>query len=236
MKELDIVNTIRAIERESKVFNDGGATFIKYLAQEIFYMLDENKNCLFDFFEKEIKQNRYGFFSIVLQLVIELKSIEFATRIESIYLQNKNTKDEIWQYSMIETLLKLNYITTSSIYDDFIETYFKEHPDNSFFILVQYCNINQAKGLPLLSDFYSKYLLNNGKMKSFLESRIGFLVDYLIAKSSLSELNRLVVVKNKEAGLYLRKILLNYLNSNWATKYENELIEKEKKALKHLPI
>lgn len=233
MNELDIVAIIKDIEKQHKAYKDGGMTFIKHLAQKVLNTVDEDKVQIFDFLVKEIEQNKHGLFSIALQTIIELKSLELAPAIEKIFIQNRNSKDEVWKYSLIEALLKLNYAAPTSLYYDFITNYLKNNPNKGYFILVQYCNVDPEKGLPLLSDFYSKFFLENSEMKSFLESRIGFLVNYFIQNPEdyLYELNKLVLLKNKDAGRHLKKALLDYFNSSMAEKYPNDLIEKEKKSL-----
>lgn len=233
MNELDIVDIIKDIEKQHKAYKDGGTTFIKHLAQKVLNTVDEDKVQVFNFLIKEIEQNNNGLFSVALQTIVELKSIELVPAIEKIFIQNRNSKDDAWKYSLIEALLKLNYSVPKSLYYDFITNYLKNNPNKGYFILVQYCSIDPEKGLPLLSDFYSKFFLENSEMQSFLESRIGFLVSYFIENPGdcLSELNKLVLLKNRNAGRHLKKVLLDYFSSSMADKYPKDLIEKEKKLL-----
>ena len=229
MNNSDIANIIKDIKKEYNAYKDGGRTFIQHLAQKIQNTVDEDKTQVLNFFLQEIENNSHGLFSVALQTIIELKYISLAPEIEKIFIKNKGVKDESWKYSIIETLLKLNYVASSSLYHDFIIDYMKTNPGKEFFILVLYCTIEPEKGMPLLSDFYAKFFHGNSQMQSFLESRIGFLVSYFTENNqlSLAELNRLVMLKNEIAGQNLKKALLDYFDSNLASKYSKELIGKD---------
>ncbi len=233
MKDIEIANIIKNTEKQHEYYKDGGITFIKHLSQKVLNTVDEDKVQVYNFFIKEIEQNKNGLFSIALQTVIELKLIELAPDIEKIFILNRNLKDDTWQYSIIEALLKLNYTVPKSLYYEFITNYLKNNPNKGYFILVQYCNVDPEKGLPLLADFFTKNLLKNSNMQSFLVSRIGFLVSYFIgnARNYISELNKMVLLKDKDTGKYLKKVLLDYFSSNMVGRYPQALIEKEEKAL-----
>ncbi|HQN99335.1 MAG TPA: hypothetical protein PKU86_07780 [Bacteroidales bacterium] len=238
MKDVEIIDIINDIEKQYQSYKDGGLTFIKNLAKKVLNTVDEEKNEILVFFLNELEYNRNGFFSIALNTIVEMKAIELAPNIERIFIKNRNSNDESWGYSIIEALIKLNYTEPKLLYFDFVNNYLKNKPNKSYFLLVQYCNIDSDKGLQLLADYYSKFLLEDLEMKNFLESRIGFLVSHLIKSSdgTLSELVKLVILKNKNAGRHLKKVLLDYFNSDMAKKYPNILIEKEKKALHALKI
>jgi len=226
MNDSDIVNVIKDIEKQYNAYKDGGRSFIQHLANKIQNTVDEDKVLIFDLFLDEIEQNINGLYSIALQTIIELKQIELAPEIERIFIKNRNVKDEKWSYAIIETLLKLNYATP--IYYDFITHYLKDNPGKGFFLLVQYCNLDPDKGVPLLSDFYSEFFQGDSQMRRFLESRIGFLVDYFMENKQLDlgKLYKSVIAKNRMAGQSLRSTLLNYFNSSLADKYPKDLVEK----------
>lgn len=172
MNDSDIANIIKDIEKQYNAYKDGGRSFIQHLANKIQNTVDEDKVHIFDFFLDEIEQNVKGLYSVALQTIIELKQIELAPEIERIFIKNRNVKDEKWSYAIIETLLKLNYATP--IYYDFITHYLKDNPGKGFFLLVQYCNVDPDKGVPLLSDFYSDFFKGIVRCKSFWKAGLVF--------------------------------------------------------------
>ena len=229
MKESEIINTIENIRHQFKSYKDGGISFVEYLAQTLLNTVDEDKKDVFNFFLDEIKLDKYGFFSIAIQTIIEMKAEELSTQIEKIYNENRHLKDENWQYSIIVSLMKLKYTKSEFLYSDFVNSYLEKQPNNAFFLLVQYCNVDPEKAIPLLSKFYIENWFRNEVMSTFLYSRIGFLVTSLIDDSNdnLSELVKLTYYKNNKIGLHLRNCILNFLSSSMTIQYSSELINAE---------
>lgn len=233
MTKFEIINIIRDIEKEFKSYKDGGLSFIKHLADKLLNTIDEDKNDVINFFLDEIKNNENRFGEIALLTLVEMKALELAPYIEGIFNEVATKKDENWKQSIIEALMKLRYVEPKALYYEYVTSFLSKQPDNAFFLLVQYCNVDPANAIPLLSEFYVKNLLRNVDMQGFLESRIGFLVSYFIENpgDNLFELNKLVLLKNRNVGQHLKKILLCYFGSSMAEKYPKDLIEKEKRLL-----
>ena len=104
-----------------------------------------------------------------------MRASEIAPDIERIYEEAKSLKDESWKRSVIEALMKLRYIVPKTLYSEYVSSYLSKYPDDAFFLLVQYCNVNPEEALPLLAGFYANALVGNIEIRSLLESRIGFL-------------------------------------------------------------
>jgi len=227
MKKSDIVNTIKDIENQFESYKDGGRAFIDYLAKRILNTVDEEKNEVFKFFLNEIKTNENGFCEIALLTIDEMGALELAPGIESIYNEMKHIKDDRWKHSVVETLMKLRYSKPKLLYAEYVSSYIKKQPDGAFFLLVQYCNVDPEKALPLLSEFYVEYLFKNTEMQGFLESRIGFLVSYFLKNLNdyLPDLVKQTLAKNKKVGLHLKSLIVNHLNSGWYKGYSKVLIK-----------
>ncbi len=237
MTRASIINMIKEIEGQFKSYKDGGKSFIKYLSKKVLNSPDDEKRELISFFLDEIKLDRNGFYSIALQTINEMRTVELAPRIEKIYNEVAPYKDEQWKYSIIELLMKLRYDSPKGLYSEFVTSFLKSHPEKSYFILIQYCNVDPERAVPLLSDYYANYFLNKD-MQDFMDSRIGFLFSYFIENpiDYFPDLIRRTFVRNKAAGLHLKELLIEYLNGDMAKQYPQALIEDKLKELKNLRI
>lgn len=238
MNRSDIVNMIRDIEGQFKSSKDGGRSFIKYLSNKVVNTRDEEKREIVSFFLDEIKLNKNGFYPIALQTISEMGEQELAPSIERIYNEIASDKDEQWKYSIIELLMKLRYGSPKALYSEFVTSFLKDQPERGYFLLVQYCNVDPEHALPLLSNFYANYLVSGKEMQGFLESRIGFLFSYFIENPTdhFSDLIRQTFIKNNEAGLHLKELLIEYLNSSMAKQYTKDLISDKLEEFRNLKI
>lgn len=238
MTKLEIINIIKDIEEQYKSYKDGGLSFIKHLANKVLNTVDEDKNEVIKFFLDEIKNNDNGLGEIALLTIVEMRATEFAPYIEKIYDEIATQKDENWKQSIIEALMKLRYVEAKVLYHEYVTSFLNRQPDNAFFLLVQYCNVDHDSALPLLSEFYVENLLKNDEMQGFLESRIGFLVSYFIQNQVdyLPELIKQISSKNRDVGLHLKELILDYLGSNMTSRYSRVLINNRIEALKNLKV
>jgi len=227
MNRTAIVNMIRDIEGQFKSSKDGGRSFIKYLSNKVVNTRDEEKREILSFFLEEIKLNENEMYPIALQTISEMGEQELASSIERIYHEVALNKDEQWKYSIIELLMKLRYDSPKALYSEFVASFLKNQPDRGFFILVQYCNVDPEKAIPLLSDFYANYLEQNMQMQDFLESRIGFLFSFFVENpiDYLPDLVRQTLMRNNRAGMHLKELILNYLKSDLVKHYPNTVIQ-----------
>lgn len=232
-----IINMIKEIEGQFKSYKDGGQSFIKYLSKKVLNSPDDEKREIISFFLDEIKLDRNGFYSIALQTINEMGTQELAPSIEKIYNEVASYKDEQWRYSIIELLMKLRYGSPKALYSEFITSFLKIHPERGYFILVQYCNVDPERALPLLSDYYANSFLNKD-MQDFMDSRIGFLFSYFIENpiDYFPDLIRQTFVRNKAAGLHLKELLIEYLNGDMTKHYPKALIQDRLKKLKNIRI
>lgn len=238
MTKFEIINIIKGIEEQYKSYKDGGLSFIKHLANKVLNTVDEDKNEVIKFFLDEIKSNENGFGGIALLTIVEMKASEFAPYIERIYNEIATQKDENWKQSIIEALMKLRYVESKVLYHEYVTSFLNRQPDNAFFLLVQYCNVDPDSALPLLSEFYVKNLLKNAEMQGFLESRIGFLISYFIQNpvDYLPELIKQASAKNRDVGLRLKGLLINYLSSSMTSQYPRVLIDDRIETIKNLKV
>ncbi len=213
MKNREIVESIEALAIEYKDYKDGGNALIKKLAFMIESTTDDEKTKLFDFFLSEIQYNDNKLWSLCLETLVEMNMVSLAAKLENIYIVEQRTKDDIWKFELINSMLKLQY--KSNIYTNYIKTLIIEKPGNGYFLLIYYSSINPDIALNILSDFYAKYLDSDKKIQVFVKSRLNFLFEYIL-KNSIHFVPKLVQVtskKNKKAGLFLKKIFVEYLQS-----------------------
>jgi hypothetical protein len=238
MEESSIIKTINDICQQYKAYKDGGISFIKHLAKQVLNTVDENKDEVINFFLNEIKTNINGFGEVALLTIVEMKASELGSAIKKIYDEEKSLKGEEWKHSIIEALMKLRYKVPKTLYSEYVSSYLRKHPDDAFFLLVQYCNVDPEEALPLLAGFLTKALVGRIEIRSFLESRIGFLFSYFAdnPKDYLPDLIRQTAAKDKKAGLYLRNMLLDYFNSNMVKQYPSNLINAEREKLNKIEI
>jgi hypothetical protein len=238
MKEASIIKIINDIEQQFKTYKDGGSTFIKYLTSKVFNSIDEDKNEVIKFFLNEIKTNINGFGEISLQTIVEMRALEIAPEIERIFEEEKTLKDGHWKHSVIVALMRLRYTVPKTLYSDYVSSYLRKDPDNAFFLLVQYCNVDPEEALPLLSGLYAKALVGNNEMRNFLVSRIGFLFSYFMDNPNdyLPDLILQTANKNREAGLYLKNLLLNFIKGNMTKQYQRNMINNEQEKLNKIEI
>lgn len=239
MNELEIVNTIKSLQKESQKYKDGGRLFIKNLARKVLNISNAQKKYIVRFFIKEIRFNKYDLGGVSLATLEEMNASEIAYNIFQIYNDISEEKNEEWKRNIIESLLKLQYKAPKQFYYDYITEYTKKDSSGyAYYLLVLYCNVDAEMALPLLSEFYTKNFDASNDIKGFIENRISFLIGYFFknSKDYFPRLIELVSLKNKNAGQHLKKVLLAYFNSDCARKYPNILIEKEKKALQALEI
>ncbi|MBP8766342.1 MAG: hypothetical protein KBH30_12555 [Ferruginibacter sp.] len=236
MENLNIISSINDIRQQYKGYKDGGISFIEYLANKVLNTVDEDKNEVIKFFLDEIKSNENGFAEIALLTIVEMRAIELAPDIEKIYYEIAPFKEENWRHSIIEALMKLGYVEPKTLYREYVTSFLIKQPNNAFFLLVQYCNVDPKEALPLLSDFYVKNLCDNKEMQSFLESRIGFLVNYFLQNpiDYFPELVKQTTARNSGVGTYLKKSLLDYLNSKMVEQYSEKLINDRKNNLERM--
>jgi len=233
MKESSIIRIIDGISQHYKAYKDGGRAFIKHLANKVLNSVVEDKGEVIKFFLNEIKTNENGYGEIALQTFVEMRASEIAPDIERIYEEAKSLKDESWKRSVIEALMKLRYIVPKTLYSEYVSSYLSKYPDDAFFLLVQYCNVNPEEALPLLAGFYANALVGNIEIRSLLESRIGFLFSYFIDNPNdyLPDLIILTAKINREAGFQLRNLILEYFESNMVKLYPENIINNEREKL-----
>lgn len=228
-----IIDVINNIQNQYRNYKDGGLTFIEQLAKRVNNTLDNEREDVIAFFLNEISNNEFGFGEIALLTFIEMNAIEVAPNIASIYYEKKDLKDDRWKSSIIEALMKLRYKEPKKLYADYVTSFLIKKPDDAYFLLVQYCNVDPELALPMLSDFYVRNLFRDAEMQSFLESWIGFLFSYFIKNpiDYFPELIKQTTDKDRAVGLHLKELLLEYLSSKMTNQYPKALITERIKAL-----
>lgn len=221
----EIIKVIKEIQRDTYTYKDNGDTFYKRLAQKILNTVDDEKEQVLDFFLQEIKSNEYGLCGTALVVIEEMKAVELCPRIVDIYNEVSKYKDDDWQRAVVSVLMQLRYLPPKDLYHSYILEYMKKNK-NSFYLLVQYCNVDPNEALPLLSkelveNILSEELLSKPpeKIGNSLQG-IGVLIGFLIANFKnnptdyLPELLKFVYVKKPKAAIYLKAVIdtvVNYL-------------------------
>lgn len=235
MTDIEIVDVIKHLHKECECYKDGGITFIRRLAQKLNNTIDEDKNTVYNLFFKEIRNSDNGYIrSVALETFKELKSIDVCPILEKIYREVNATRDEEWKRSIIDTLMVLKYDKPKDIYYEYVSHYLKNNYDNALYILAQYSNVDWERALPLLSSYYSENLLQYNNIQHQMIIRIGYLIHYIMENkdSYFSDLLKQVAIKNKNAALSLRELIINFLNEN--TSSSNYTKERSKKIVGEL--
>lgn len=222
-----IIEVIKKIQREYYTYKDNGNTFYKQLAQKILNTVDDERDLILDFFLREIRSNENDLCGTALVVIEEMKAVELCPRIVDIYNEVSKYKDDEWKRAVVYVLMQLRYLPPQKLYHNYVLDYMKNNKD-SFYLLVQYCNVNPKEALPLLSEELVKNILSEelllqipAKIINSLEG-INVLIAFLVAyfknnpNDYLPDLLELVYMKKPKAAIYLKTVIVNYLNSEFA--------------------
>lgn len=234
MTTKQIIEVINSFDKEYQGYKDGGREFIKQLAKKLLNTVDEDRLEVIAFFLNEIRTNENNFGQVALVTIVEMNASELGADIEAIYNEMWPSKDERWRYSIIEALMRLRYTPPKLLYKDFVNAYLKDHHDKSFFLLVQYCNVDPEEALPLLSEYYVTDL-SEVKNKDYI---IGYICSYFL-KNPLNyfpDFVRLITKINKDAGFHLKSLLLKYLNSERPKRFSKTLINDRIESLQKIEV
>jgi hypothetical protein len=234
MRDTEIISIIDDIHNKNSYYKDGGLSFISELTKKLDKTNYITKMEVIAFFLKEITYNKNGYEEIGIVVLQELGNIEIAPYIEQIYINHSQSKTEKWKYSLIETMFKLRYTEPKLLYFKFVQDFIKKTPiEKHLFLLIQYCNVDSESAIPLLAEYYSNYLTNRGNISDFIESRIGFLYSYFSKnpKNNFKELLEKIALKNKENAIYLQKLLLKHLDSDFVIDTTKEELNRKKEEL-----
>ncbi len=223
-----IINIIKEYEREYAILRKDSDTFHKILATHLLNTVDDEKEQVLNFFLREIKSNEHELCMTALAIIVEMKEVELCPRIVDIYNEINKYKDDEWKrVVVVYVLMQLRYLPPKDLYRNYVLNFMKKN-ENSFFLLVQYCNVNPVEALPLLSNELVKNILSE-KLLSHPPERvsnslqgIGLWVAHLIAnfknnpEDYLPKLLNLVYAKNNKAGVFLKNAIVNYLSSEFA--------------------
>jgi hypothetical protein len=238
MTKLEIIKIIKEVKELYKSYKDGGLSFIQHLANKLINTVDDDKNEVIHFFLDEIKNNENGLANVGLLTIVEMGASEYAPYIKRIYEEMAQQKDENWKYSIIEALMKLKYVEPKELYHEYVTSFLRRNQDSAFFLLVQYCNVDPDSAIPLLAEFYIKYIFRDNQMQSFLENRINYLVAYFLENpiDYLPELIRQITVMDKNVGLYLKRLIIEHLSYKITCIVPNKLIKDRIESLKKLEV
>ena len=234
-----IICVIKEYEREYAICRKDSNAFHEKLAKKILNTVDDEKEQIMDFFLREIKSNEYGLCVTALMLIQEIKAVELCPHLVDIYKEVSAYKDEEWKKNIILVLMELRYSPPKELYQNYVLEYLNLNK-NSFYLLVQYCNVNPQKALLLLSNelvenILSEELLTHPpeKIGNSLQG-INVLIGFLIASFKnnpndyLPELLKLVYKKKAKAAIYLKSALINYLSNDFAKRsYSQYWLDKE---------
>jgi hypothetical protein len=241
-----IINIIKEYEREYAILRKDSDAFHKRLATKLLNTVDDEKEQVFDFFLREIKSNENDLCGTALIIIEKMRAVELCPRIVDIYYEISKYKDDLWKRAVVSVLMRFRYLPPKDLYRSYVFEYMKKN-EISFFLLVQYCNVNPVEALPLLSNeiiekMLSEKLLSQPpeKIGTSLQG-IGLLIADLITNFKdnpndyLPKLLEIVNAKKHKAAVYLRAVIINYLSSEFAKySYSKSWIDNEINKLNNL--
>jgi hypothetical protein len=176
---------------------------------------------------REIKSNENGLWTTALVIIERMKAIESCPRLVDIYYEVGKFKDDEWNRAVVSTLMKLRYLPPKDLYRNYVLKCLKRNLD-SFYLLVEYCNVDPVEALPLLSGELVDNILSEEvlscpipKIGKSLQG-VSLLIAYLIIAFKsypddyLPQLLELVNLQKPKAALYLKEVVANYLDSEFA--------------------
>jgi hypothetical protein len=222
-----IITVIKEYEREYAILRKDSDAFYKIVATHLRNTIDNEKKQVMDFFLREIKSNMYEMRYTVLAIIQEMKAVELCPYIVDIYNEQKINMDNECKRAIISLLMRFRYLPPQNLYKQYIVDYMKNNK-NSFYLLVQYCNVSPKEALPLLAkEFVENILSKEDILNNLIPINnslhgiyilISFLV-YHFKKNPvdyLPELLELIYAKNPKSAIYLKDIIIDYLNSEFA--------------------
>ena len=208
-----IINILRSLECEydANHYKDGGCEFIHQLSTKLSVTVEDDKESILKFFLNEIEFNNNNYRSIALKTTVEINAIELAPKLEELYKKWHLSKDDHWNYTLIEAMLQLKY--RSSIYEDFIIYYSQKDPEKSFPLVLYYCDIAPEEGLVILSQTCLFFLQKESANWSLFKSKLTFLISHVLKNKTFSFLALIQKISsiNKNEGNEFKKCLINEL-------------------------
>ncbi|MDR1543946.1 MAG: hypothetical protein LBS50_05980 [Prevotellaceae bacterium] len=229
-----IINIIREYEHEYAVLQKNSCDFHKIIAKQLLNTDENEKQQVLDFFLREIKFNANELRYTALIIIEEMKAVELCPYIVNIYNEIEDDIDSECKKIIISLLMNLRYLPPQELYKKYVLNYI-ENNQNSFYLLVQYCNVSPTEALPLLANEFTENILSKENMLNNprpignslcgIYVLISFLVSYFYKNSInyLLKLLNLVSFKNITAGIYLKNAIVNYFNSDWAKRNYSKL-------------
>lgn len=218
MKNSEIINIIRDIQRDFNARKSGGHAFINYLAAKIDNTIDEDKTTVINLLLQELKSNENDLRGIGLAVFEEIRSDDIGFRIYEIYQTIFNDLSENWKYEFIKVLFNIGYQKPKAYYNKYVMDFLNSKKDLSqaFVLLILYCNVDIANAMNFLSKFIIDLIKSgNEKELKVLRSHIGLLISEFneLSENLIGRLIMEVGKKDCEAGLIFQNILLNYMES-----------------------
>ena len=208
-----IINILRSLECEydANHYKDSGCEFIHQLSSKLSVTVEDDKESILKFFLNEVEFNNNNYHSVALKTIVEINAIKLAPKLEELYKKWHLSKDDHWNYTLIEAMLQLKY--RSAIYEDFINYYFQKDPDKGFPLVLYYCDIIPEAGLVILSQTCLFFLQKESDGCSLLRSKLTFLISHVLKNKTFSflELIQKISSINKNQGNEFKKCLINEL-------------------------
>ena len=208
-----IINILRAFEHEYNAnhYKDGCGEFIHQLSSKLSVTVEDDKESILKFFLNEVEFNNNNYRSVALKTIVEINAIELAPKLEELYKKWHLSKDDHWNYTLIEAMLQLKY--RSAIYEYFINYYFQKDPNKGFPLVLYYCDIVTEEGLVILSQTCLFFLQKESATRSLFRSKLTFLISHVLKNKTFSflELIQKISSINKNQGNEFKKCLINEL-------------------------
>jgi len=234
MTDSEILNILKEFERDFKNYKDSGSQEVISLSLYLNRLEKSEKKSFIDFLLREITSNENGYCFLGLSILVKSNQVTIAPELEKIYQSYFENKDEDWREEMIMAMLHLNYTKPHKLYESFINYNLANKTGRAFFLIVQYFRIDFIKGSKLLSDYYAKELISTKSYERNNFHHIGYLIYWSLELpyGSLAKIIKQTSKSNKQAGKYLKQIILDYLESKpfyTSRKKTEKIIENIKK-------
>lgn len=231
MTDSEIIDIIKSLEKECERYKDGGREFISRLAQKLNNTVDEEKEAVFGFFFKEIRNQVNSHFGyLALEVFSEMKATEVAPTLEKICREEYSAGNSKKKNFIIATMMELKYDKPVDLYAEYLKYYNDDVYERYWNVFFDYCKDDWSRSIPILSLYFadvlsfstlSLFFLKKKVAKLCMVQRINHLSYYYFQNndSYFLELVKQVALKNKKAAKALKKLLTEYLSKKTSKDY-----------------
>jgi hypothetical protein len=212
IENAEIIEIIRDFHKEF-AYEDKMSGTSKYTFLSLYIKRQKKtiQQAFIDFFMREIKDNKYGFFHDALAIFRCLNNKQVILKLFDIFIEcYKNDK---YCKDIFLLLIRLGDTDPDHIviFTDYVHKKLVQNIALNYMYIIDYMIINANDALLILSDFYINFLTKE-QVSSWNNIYIFTLAHFFMRKdlSPLLQLIDMTYEKNKSIGVLLKKLLLEY--------------------------